>query len=172
MSRNYRPQGKYQVTSHIAVILMVLILFVSVGYFFYLARPDEEAQRLQLAAELEDARILWRVRKPAAYQYVVDRVCECPAEDAAPYTVYVSGNNRRAEFAIPVELTSGEQVMTPPRPVWINDLFELAERAIRSNVEVTVRYNSGFGYPRQLEIGDDGYEIRDFEVVDSARDIN
>tara|TARA_B100001750_G_C15278510_1_gene481221 strand:- start:446 stop:598 length:153 start_codon:yes stop_codon:yes gene_type:complete len=34
---------------HVAVVPRVLILFVSVGYFFFLTRPDEHTQRVEVS---------------------------------------------------------------------------------------------------------------------------
>ena len=60
MSKKYRPEGKYQVTSHAAAIIVVLIIFVSVSYYFFLARPDEQAQRIDAMASLDAAKARWR----------------------------------------------------------------------------------------------------------------
>lgn len=168
MSRKYPLEGRYQVTSHIAVILLVLILFVSVGYFFFLAKPDEQARRLELIAEFETNFALWARERPARFQYSVDRTCDCPDETGRPYVVLNIDGQRSAEFAIPVESSSGVMVSVPPRPIWIDDIFGIIERALRSGVMVDVRYDQALGYPRSASISpDEQYEIRDFERINT-----
>jgi len=166
MSRKYPLEGRYQVTSHIAVILLVLILFVSVGYFFFLARPDEQALRLELVAEFEANVALWGRERPARFGYSVDRTCDCPAEDDRPYQVREIDGRREARFAIPVEASTGNSISAPPRPLWIDDIFGIIERALRSGSIIEVRYDQALGYPRSVIIApDEEYEIRDFERI-------
>lgn len=166
MSRNYRPDGRYQVTSHIAVILLVLILFVSVGYFFFLTKPDEQARRGEVMAEYEAAAARWASERPRRFQYVLDRTCDCPAEDDRPFVAIELDGQRTAEFPIPVESVSGELLPAPPRPLWIDDIFGIIVRALRSGAVIDVRYDQALGYPESVVIGpDEQYEIRDFELV-------
>lgn len=168
MSRKYPLEGRYQVTSHIAVILLVLILFVSVGYFFFLAKPDEHARRLELVAEFEANAALWERERPQRFRYSVDRTCDCPDEDGRPYEVRDMDGQRSATFPIPVESATGAMISVPPRPVWIGDIFGIIERALRSGVTVDVRYDQALGYPRSAIIGPhERYEIRDFERINS-----
>jgi len=166
VSKKYPLEGRYQVTSHIAVILLVLILFVSIGYFFFLAKPDEHARRLELMAEFETHSALWARERPARFQYSVDRTCDCPDEDGRPYKVQEVDGQREAAFPIPVEASTGSLLYAPPRPLWIDDIFTIIERALRSGAIIEVRYDQSLGYPRSAIIGpDERYEIRDFERV-------
>jgi len=166
MSKKYRPDGKYQVTSHVAAILLVLIIFVSVSYYFFLARPDEQAARLEAGDAFSAAQSLWETRRPAEYRYVVDRSCNCPEEDSRAYTIIVRNGQSSAEFAIPVESSAGILVTSPPRPVVIDDVFDVIERAQRSGMLIEVRYDSDFGFPESVVLSaDDRYEIRDFEIA-------
>lgn len=165
MSRKYNLEGRYQVTSHIAVILFLLILFVSVSYFFFLAKPDEQASRLEMLDEFETAQALWQSRQPESFRYVVDRICNCPDEDGRAYLVIQHDGQRSAQFPIPVESRTGILITIPPAPVWIEDIFEIVERALRSNTAIEVRYEPAFGYPETVVLGpDEQYEVRDFEV--------
>jgi len=166
VSRKYPLEGRYQVTSHIAVILLVLILFVSVSYFFFLAKPDEQVRRLELMAEFETHAALWNRERPARFQYSVDRSCDCPDEDGRPYRVREIDGQREAAFPIPVEASTGALLDAPPRPLWIDDIFGIIERALRSGAIIEVRYDRALGYPRSAIIGpDEQYEITDFERV-------
>lgn len=168
MSKHYQPEGRFQVTSLIAVILLLLILFVSVSYFFFLAKPDEQARRLEMQEEFEAARALWASERPDSFRYVVDRACDCPDEDSRAYLVTERGGRRSAEFPIPVESSAGILITTPPRPVWLEDIFETVERALRSNTAIEVRYETVFGYPETVILGpDEQYEIRDFEITEN-----
>ena len=166
MARHYKPDGRYQVTSHVAAVLLVLILFVSVSYFFFLAKPDEQARRAELMAEYEAAVALWASQRPPRFRYALDRTCDCPAEDDRTYVVTELDGQRTAEFPIPVEAVSGELIPAPPRPLWIDDIFGIIVRTLRSGAVIDVRYDQAFGYPEFVEIGpDEQYEIRDFERV-------
>lgn len=168
MSKKYPLEGQYQVTSHLAVILLVLILFVAVGYFFFLAKPDEQANRLDLMAEFEANSALWTRERPSRISYSIDRTCDCPAEDGRPYQVRETDGQRSARFPIPVEASDGTTISVPPRPVWIDDIFGIIERALRSGIDIDVRYDQALGYPRSVSIGpDEQYEIRDFERINS-----
>ena len=166
MSKHYKPEGRYQLVSHVAAILLVLILFVSVSYYFLLAKPDEQARHAGLMAEYEAAAALWDLERPQRFSYVLDRTCDCPAEDDRPYIATELGEQRTAGFLIPVESVSGELLTAPPRPLWIDDIFGIIVRALRSGVTIDVRYDQALGYPESVVIEpDEQYEIRDFEIV-------
>jgi len=166
VSRKYRPDGRYQVASHVAAVLLVLIIFVTVSYFFFLAKPDEQARRLELEAEYEAAAARWANGRPSSFRYVLDRRCDCPPEDEQAYIVTDRDGHRGAEFPIPVESVAGDLITTPPRPLWIHDIFGIIERAIGSGAVIDVRYDRALGYPETVVIGpDEVYEIRDFEIV-------
>ena len=166
VSRHYRPDGRYQVTSHIAVILLVLIMFVSISYFFFLTKPDEDARRNDLLAEYEAASALWDSQRPPRFRYAVDRTCNCPPEDDRSYVASELDGQRSAAFPIPVESVSGELIDSPPTPLWIEDIFGIIVRALRSGAVIEARYDQALGYPEFVVIGpDEQYEIRDFELV-------
>jgi hypothetical protein len=166
MSKIYRPDGRYQLTSHAAAILVVMIIFVSVSYYFFLARPDEQAQASNALDALDAAKARWAENRPAAFRYVVDRRCDCPDEDSRAYTVTERDGNLSAEFAIPVESTAGILITAPPRPVAIRDIFAVIERSVRSGNLLDVRYDHDFGYPEHVTVADDDrYEVRDFEIA-------
>ncbi|MDH4072853.1 MAG: DUF6174 domain-containing protein [Gammaproteobacteria bacterium] len=170
MSSKFRPEGRYHVTTHVAVVLLVLMLFISVSYFFFLASPDEQARLIDMQSEFEARRVQWSNERPAAFRYVVDRTCNCPDEDGRAYLVTERPGERQAVFPIPVESTTGVLITVPPRPVWISDLFEVAGRALRSGSAVQIRYDAVYGFPEQLVVApNDTYEIRDFEQVRENR---
>jgi hypothetical protein len=171
----YKPSTKYLVTNHFAVLLVLLIIFVAVGYFLLLGKPEETAANLAALEELAEARIRWSENAPDMYRYVVDRHCECPPETGAAYIVTVSPTERMAAFPIPVEAASGAILDAPDDPVWIEDLFALIERALQSGSIVDPSYHYLYGYPQVAVFGAGGeesirteeYEVRDFEVIRS-----
>jgi len=168
MARKYRPATSYQLTSHVAVILVVLVVFLSVGYFFFIGKPDEQARHIDQVDALVSSRGLWQKQQPAAYRYVVDRICNCPAEDGHAYTVTVQNGRRSARFPIPVESSTGILLNAPPRPLSIDDIFAVVETALNGGGGIEVRYDGSWGYPKAVIIGPtEQYEVRDFEVLES-----
>lgn len=168
MSKKYRLTGNYQLTSHIAVVLVVLVVFLSVGYFFFLGRPHEQALHIDMTDHLVSSKALWQKRRPASYRYVVDRACNCPDEDDRAYTVTVTNGRPSAHFPIPVESSTGTLITEPPRPLWLDDVFEVVEKALRAGGDIEVRYDPSWGFPRSVIVGPaEQYEIRDFEVIAS-----
>ena len=178
MSKAYKPETKYQATSLIAVVLLLMIIFVSVGFFFFLAKPEELALRTAMTESFEAAAARWRERRPPAYRYVVDRYCDCPPEVDRAYVVTVDGSGRRAEFPIPVESSAGLLLDSPPSPVWLSSLMSEIEQTLRDDRPVEVRDNYLFGYPEFVDLapgaGKPGtvtrFEIRDFEVLRGHED--
>jgi hypothetical protein len=178
MSRTYRPETKYQLMSHVAVVLLLLILTVSVGYYMFLARPDEFAARLEMMEALEAANARWDERAPAEYRYVVDRSCDCPPEIDRAYVVTVDSNGRAAAFPIPVESSAGVVLDAPVTPVWLENIVDDIERTLRSGSDVEARYNYLYGYPEYVDLSPGAtrptavsqFEIRDFEVIRSDED--
>jgi hypothetical protein len=172
MAKKYQPKSKYELTTHIAVVLLLLILFLSVSYFLFLAKPDEQARLLELESRLQSSRTLWQTRRPERFRYVVDRNCDCSAEDEMRFIVSVFDGQRAAEYPIPVESSTGIMITVPPNPLWIDDIFELVARAIEAGVKVDVRYHGRYGFPEYVELTQEGmnapteqYEIRDFEII-------
>ena len=167
----YKPKTSYQVTNHFAVLLVLLIIFVSIGYFLLLGKPEETAANLAATDALAEARARWAENAPEHYRYVIDRACDCPPETRAAYIVTVSPTGRSAAYPIPVESAAGEALTAPPDPVWIEDLFGLVERPLLSGSAVEVTYHYLYGYPEIANLNPGGqanrYEVRDFEVIRS-----
>ena len=178
VSRPYKPESNYQLMSHVAVILVLLILLVSAGYYFVVARPDEFAARDAMAEAFELASTQWEERKPASYRYVVDRNCDCPPEIDRAYVVTVSEGARDASFPIPVEASTGAILEAPVDPVWLEDVIDNIERVLRSGGEVDATYNYLYGYPERVDLAPGDavtetarqFEIRDFEVIRNDED--
>jgi hypothetical protein len=178
MSRAYRPETPYQITSLIAVVLLLLIVFVSVGFFFFLARPDQFAAQNDLSRAFDEARALWQARRPAAYRYVLDRQCNCPPEIDRAYVVTVDREGQRATFPIPVESTAGILLDSPTSPVWLESIIADIGRALDGGENIVVRYNYLYGFPEFVDLAPgverpdtvSRFEIRDFEELRDYED--
>lgn len=158
----HRPwkKTKFQSTTLIAVVVLLMILFSLVGYFFVLPDLERARQAEQLQVDLARQQERWRTTRPAAYRYVVERDCYCPGEDLSPTTVTVMAN-APAEISAP----GGRQ---------IDELFLIAADAATGRYQVEVVFDARFGYPSRIRIDDlegsrasvETFRIRDFEVID------
>lgn len=168
VTRRIQRKGVYQTSTHLAAVVLLVVVFVMAGSVMMLGLPGSGDDRERLLDELAAARATWSAKRPAAFRYVVQRSCDCPAEDTARYVVTERPGSRGAEYPVPVESEDGEFLTSPPRPVWLGELFPLAEQALRDGAEVTVQYDAVFSYPRLVSIGGatmDSVTIRDFEVL-------
>lgn len=148
--RSARKPG-FQPTALIAGVLLLLVIFVSVGYFFFLSTtpltPEHEAQ----LAELQLRRSEWIEKRPPAFRYEVQRECECPLEYTEPFKV--------VEYLDEADNYS-----------WIDYYFDSLEDAIRSGIEVGVDYDPRYSYPNDFFVADEQTFVRDFEVLRYAGD--
>jgi len=172
MARSWKPKTPPQVTTPIAVLILLLILFVSAGYFFFMTDADLPPDNSEALAELEASRALWASRRPPAFRYVVDRDCDCSDETRRPYLATVGDATREARFPVPVDGEDGRLLTAPMQPVWIDDLFDLILSADAEGKAIAARFDTTWGFPSRVEIADgaddaspDVYEVRDFEVV-------
>lgn len=171
--RPWRKTG-YQMTTLIAVALLLLILFVSGGYFFALDQPGIQSGREPLAAAFEQNLDLWKSRRPVAFEYVVERECFCVRDYRRPYLAREQRGLRVAVYASPLAGVDDTPSATPPEPVWVDDLFGLIEDAIRNADAVSVVYDPAFGFPTRVDIDwsqqaadeEQRFLVRDFQVVE------
>ena len=174
MSQRGRKKGIYQFTTHVAVVVIVLIMFVSAAYIFYLPVPDASDARGQTLAELEQNRDTWHRRRPLSYRYVVDRNCSCARPVIEPYIATEQQGDRSAVFRMAVESEAGGYLTAPPDPIWIDELFALLEMSLLSDDKVRIAYDPAYGFPTFVEIAGsdsaadvgDRYEILDFTVLE------
>lgn len=164
--------SNFQTTTLIAGALLLLILFVSAGYFQMLPLENDAGDNTA-SEELADNYERWQENRPAAFRYVVERTCACAPEFLAPYVASEESGTRLAEFIVEIESADGSFLGAPPQAMWVEDLFAAITTAIEgeSGVQVEVRYDTSYGYPRELAlIASDPsatlrYEVRDFEVL-------
>lgn len=173
ITRRIKRKGVYPVSTHLAAVVLLVIVFVMAATVMLLGLPGTGDDRRQLLNELAASRETWTARRPDAFRYVVQRSCACPPEDSARFVVTERPGSRVAEFPVPVESASGEFLTSPPRPLWLGELFPLIEDAADSDAKVTVEYDAAYGFPRLLHIdggapgGPDSQTvtIRDFEIL-------
>lgn len=143
--RSGRKTG-FQPTSLIAGVLLLLILFVSVVYFFFLHQPGLSPEQEAAVVELRARRTEWQDERPPAFRYEVERQCECPLDYIEPFTVveYLDESDNRA---------------------WIDEFFTLLEAAMLAGEPVSVSYDARFGYPNDFTVDHEDTFVRDFEVL-------
>lgn len=173
MARRRRQGTGFQITTAIAAVLLLLILFVSVGYFVVETIPALPPDNRAVLGELEENRRLWSRQRPGAFRYVLDRDCVCADEVGRPYIVTERHGEREARYPVPVESASGAQLKNPSDPVWLDDIFERIVTADADGLVVSVRFDPSFGFPSRVVLSRGGeadeiveeYELRDFEVL-------
>lgn len=142
--RGVRESG-FQPTSLIAGVLLLLVMFMSVAYFFFLTglSPEQET----LLAQLQERRAEWQDKRPPAFRYEIERECECPLDYIEPFTVV-------------------EYRDAPDNQAWIDEYFQQLEDAILDGGDVAISYDPRFSYPNDFHIADEQTYIRDFEVLE------
>jgi hypothetical protein len=156
----------------LAVVLLLLILFVSAAYVFFLPVPDPLAMQQQVLADLQAGRDKWNASRPRSYRYVVDRTCSCARAILEPYVASEERDYKTAVFPFPIESETGGILTSPASPVWIDNLYTAIEQSVLDGDEVVVEYDASFGFPARVDIKREAadanmrYELRDFEVLE------
>lgn len=139
--RSGRKTG-FQPTFLIAGVLLLLILFVSAGYFFFLHQAGLSQDQESALTELHERRAEWEDERPPAFHYEVER----PADDTSPFTVV-------------------EDLDQPDNRALIDEFFVRIEKAMLAGEPVSVSYDARFGYPNDFTIANEVTIVRDFEVL-------
>jgi hypothetical protein len=136
----------FQSTSILAGVVFLLILFVCVGYFFFLHQPGLSPEQEIALVELRERRAEWEDERPPAFRYEVERQCECPLDYIEPFTVveYLDEADNRA---------------------WIDEFFTQLEETMLVGEPVSVSYDARFGYPNDFTINNEDTFVRDFEIL-------
>ena len=174
MQKRTGRKSVYQSTTHVAVALLLLILFVSVGYFFLIPQAEFAQEDSAMLAEMRARQASWEQNKPVSFRYVVRRSCDCSVEVVTPYVATEERGYKTAAFRIEVESGSGEFLSSPPDPVWIADIYsELGEAfASADSPLIDVSYDGMYGYPTTVNIrysivdAHVRYDIQDFEIIE------
>ena len=157
-----------------AVALLLLILFVSVGFFFLIPQPEPSLENGAMLAEMTRQQETWESNKPLSFRYVVRRGCFCEAEAVTPYIATEERGYKTAKFRVEIESGSGEFLTSPPNPVWIDNIFSELADAIASEYEplIDASYDGQLGYPKTVNIRYPTpdvfvrYDIQDFEIIE------
>lgn len=171
MSQRDPVNSVIQSSTYLGAIVLLLIVFLAAGVIYMLPQPNDLDFNHELAAELQRNRSAWEKHRPAAYQYTVRRTCFCVSDYIKPYTATEEYGHRTANFPIPIESRSGEFTSDPPDPVWIDELFDIAERSISEGHRTDLKFDSRYGYLVDLYVhpgivdSDTKYEVRDFQVL-------
>jgi hypothetical protein len=174
MTRRKPLAGIYQLTTFLALVLLLLILFISAAYFFMIPAPEKTAGHADTLSEVASRRSIWETKRPASFRYVVDRSCYCEPAYVEPYIATEERGSKSAAFTIEIESASGEFISSPPDPMWIESLFDLIERSVLDAMVVEVEYDKDLGYPASILIQPDPappdslfrVEVRDFEILE------
>jgi hypothetical protein len=143
----------FQPTALIAVVMLLLILFLSAAWFLVLPSEPLSPDRQAALAELEQRRAAWLQAQPARYEYRITRRCsgcgetlEVTSTDGIVRAVFADGTARGARDL--------------PATISIADVFGRVEQAVRQADRVAVDYHPRYRFPTQVRI--DWYE----ETVD------
>lgn len=170
----HRPgrRGKFQITTLLAVVALLVIVFLTSAYFVFTSPPSVSEAHAQAIAELRRQKETWESARPAAFRYVVERDCICPNTFTMPYDAVEGRGSKTARFPDLTLARFDDDTAVPDDPVWIGDVFDLVEAALGRGDQITVRYDSRFGYPNDVDkIATTDREkyrlfIRDFEVLE------
>ena len=172
MSGRTTPIGSFQTTSLIAVVVLLLILFVTAGWFLIIPVETGSDARSAHMDALHDNRGLWVEQRPSAYKYVVDRDCTCSKYRSEPYLATESTDGKSADFPTHALEKLGDRYAVPEKPVWISDVFRLIELAISNGTLDEADYDYALGHPTMVRIlpndtdaGRLAIRVQDFQVV-------
>ena len=174
MTRRKPLAGIYQLTTFLALVLLLLILFISAAYFFMIPAPDVAPDDGDPLTVLVQQQATWYAERPASFRYVVDRDCYCERTYIQPYVAIEEHGGKSAAFGIEIESPTGDFISEPPDPVWIDDLFEFIEQSVRDDRSVDVVYHKDFGFPVSIVVHPQPappdsvfrVEVRDFEILE------
>lgn len=172
MKHRTSQKSVYQFSAHLAVALLMLIIFVSVAYFFFVPANGLSPDQERLLANLQAQKKLWDDKRPLSFRYVVDRNCVCTDKITTPYIATETPGHKSATYRIVGQPESGDLATSPPDALWIDDLFGIIEDEIIENGTVNASYDWRFGFPHTISSGSLGsadgsftYYVRDFEAM-------
>ena len=171
MRASPKKKPVFQVTTLLAGVMLLMILFITVGYFFTLPVTVSGPVAKMSESELQWAR--WQELRPTRYEYIVERGCFCTPAYREPYVVRVDRNLRTFSYSRKLEDLNPNLPAKPPNPLSIKDIFVLLVRAETDAATLSVLYNSEFSYPETIRIDwnqsqtdeEQYFVIRDFRTV-------
>ena len=173
MTRRPWHGGVYESTAHLAVVLLLLILFLATGYFFFVPDSDVSPDRQSLLLEIDESRVAWKSTKPTEFTYVIRRSCFCPRRITRPFQVTESSGIVRATIPETSATGSESDPVELPDTLSIESVFQLLSDAVREAARISVAYDETFGFPTEVRIDwsartvddEDTYRIDQFVVI-------
>ena len=155
MKHRISRKTAYQSTALVAVVLIVVIIYISVPYFTTVPVAEFSDEQELLLDELYAKKQRWEESRPASFRYVVERKCDCPVEHMRPFPVVEDLDARNIRVS------------------WIDDFFVAIEEAILDSARVAVTYDALYSFPVVISISyPDGPEdswqeiyVREFDVI-------
>lgn len=172
MAHRHWRQGVFQPATLFAGVALLLILFVTAAFFFWLPHLGQAAQPSQLLDELVANQQTWEQQRPVSFRYRVKRTCFCGPEATTPYVATEQRGQKSAEFLVPLDFGGGDPLAGPLRPEWIDGIFAEIDKGIRNDATVEVMYDRRYGFPVSASIRypiPDAYmhyELNDFEALE------
>ena len=110
--------------------------------FSMLMAPQTQSPQLELEARLIKAEALWKVKKPAAYQFSLRVGCFCPGVEKAQVFRVSDGKS------VPTEALTETQRRLFAYYDTVDKLFNvIRERLSRAPFKITAQFDPVFGYP-------------------------
>ena len=155
MKHRISRKTAFQSTALVAVVLIVVIIYISAPYFTTVPVAEFSDEQESLLVELYAKKQRWEESRPVSFCYVVERKCACPIEHTKPFPV--------------VEDLDAKNL----RVSWIDDFFVAIEKAILDSAQVAVTYDALYSFPVVISISyPDGSEdswqeiyVREFDII-------
>ncbi|MCP5346305.1 MAG: DUF6174 domain-containing protein [Gammaproteobacteria bacterium] len=146
----------------IGVCTVLLLMFLGINAM-YAEHPE--------LPKLREMDVLWKSQQPDNYSFVVEEFCFC--DNQFPYTVVESRGNIFVYPLPDMEEVYYQVFSMPEDPISIDDVFNMAFEGMRNKDNVTVEYDTRYGFPILIEIDpqsgtfDDDYSvvISDFKIL-------
>ena len=166
--------GLLESTAHLAVVVLLLALFLTIGYFFFVADYEVAPDRQGPLRKVDESRAAWEATKPAEFAYVIRRSCFCPSRITQPFQVTESSGILRATVSGGPPSDSASDLLALPDTLSIDSLFDLLANAVREADRIEVAYDETFGYPAEIHIDwsiqsvddEDRYRIEQFTIIE------
>lgn len=140
------------------------LLLACISLVFSACTPTEPSS----TDVLDFNRARWEAHRPAMYEFVFQRMCECLPAETTPKRVTV----QQGYIVSVADLQTGEPIISGRHAALsIEELFEEIESALNRGVDrVSVRYHPTLGYPMSIHINNHAKVIDEIATF-TARDV-
>ena len=117
MKHRISRKTAFQSTALVAVILIVVIIYISAPYFTTVPVAEFSDEQESLLAELYAKKQRWEESRPVSFRYVVERKCACPIEHTKPFPVVedLDAKNLRVSWIDDFSSQLKRPFLIPPR---------------------------------------------------------